>query len=296
MPICRPRCYRLFVTRTTKLTELEAQINALDSIRGKLIHRKGGWLIGQGAFSYGYDLLNDLLPNKSYFHVLVLNATGKMPSDALCHWLEAIFICLSWPDPRIWCNTIGSLGGTAGASVLASTAAGLVASESKLYGPRTLIGGMEFIQKCGAQIEDGHSLDAAMAQLVVKSRGVAHVPGYARPIANGDARVGVMLEYAQKLGFERGRYVQLSLQVESYLLANYNQSMNVGGYVSAFLADQALSSKEVYSLFPTMVSSGVTACYVEDAGKPAGEFLPLRCDDIDYVGPPPRAFPKNGSS
>jgi len=277
--------------RTIKLTELNEYIEELNRLRGKLSHRKGGWIIGSGVTSYGYDLLNELLPNKSYFHVMVLNATGRMPDDDLCAWLEAIYICLSWPDPRIWCNTVGSLGGTARASVLASTAAGLVASESKLYGPRTLIGGVEFIQSCEEKMRNGESIEATLKTLVKKSRGKIHAPGYVRPIADGDDRVDIMLKYSQQLGFTIGRHVKRGLEIESYLRKHYKQSMNVGGYISAFLADQEFTAKQVYCLFPTMVSSGVTACYVDDSDKSAGHFLPLRCDDVKYEGPEKRTLP-----
>lgn len=37
--------------------------------------------------------------------------------------------------------------------------------------------------------------------------------------------------------------------------------------------------------------SGVTVCYVEEADKPPESFLPLRCDDIEYQGKPPRKVP-----
>ena len=276
--------------RTIKLTELNEYIETLDKLRGKLPNRKGGWIIGRGVFSSGYDLLNELLPNKSYFHVMVLNATGRMPDDDFCAWLEAIYICLSWPDPRIWCNTIGSLGATARASVLASTTAGLVASESRLYGPQTLVGGVEFIQSCHKRVSSGEPINEALHALVKKSRGKLHAPGYVRPIADGDDRVDIMLKYAEKIGFKMGKHIKLGLEIESYLIEDYGQSMNVGGYISAFLADQKFTSKEVYNLFPTMVSSGITACYVDDADKPAGHFLPLRCDDVEYDGPEERTL------
>ena len=100
-----------------------------------------------------------------------------------------------------------------------------------------------------------------------------------------------MLKYAEKIGFKVGKHIKLGLEIESYLIENYGQSMNVGGYISAFLADQKLTAEEVYCLFPTMVSSGITACYVDDANKPAGHFLPLRCDDIEYAGPAARELP-----
>lgn len=274
------------------MSKLEDQISRLDESRGKLRGRSGGWLIGDGVWSHGIDLMRDLLPNKSYFHVLVLNATGRLPEDRFCKWLEAVYICLSWPDSRIWCNTMGSLAGTARTSALAATMAGVIASESKLYGPRTLIGGVDFIKSCKALSDSGLSIEAALKKLMPKMRSKAHIPGYLRPLADGDIRVEIMREYMQDLGYSLGEHLALAYKVEIYLRANFDQSMNVGGYISAFLADQNYTAEEVVRLFPAMVGSGVTACYVDDVEKEAGHFLPLRCEDVEYTGPPIRSLPK----
>ena len=48
----------------------------------KTIHsRKGGWKIGDAIYSHGYSLMDDLVGEVSYFQVLVLNITGKLPSQ-----------------------------------------------------------------------------------------------------------------------------------------------------------------------------------------------------------------------
>jgi len=272
------------------LTEFLA---VLDARRNQLINRKGGWIIGEGVFSHGYELMGELLPNKSYFHVLMLNATGRLPEDRLCKWVEAVFITMSWPDPRIWCNTIGSYAGTNRTSVMAGTLAGLLASESKLYGPRTLIGGVKFIEKAKSLYDSGESVEAIIHSLASRSGGKLHIPGYVRPIADGDIRVSALNDYATSLGFEQGAYLQLAWQIETALKELNDQSMNLGGYISAFLADQGFSATEVFSLFPTMVSSGVTACALEERTNVASGFLPLRCVDIEYVGEPSRELPAN---
>ena len=91
--------------------------------------------------------MRNMIPNKTYFHVLGLNALGYVPEDRFCKWLEAIYICMSWPDPRIWCNGIGALSGSARATVLSATAAGMLASDSEMYGPiYCLKEGVRFIQ------------------------------------------------------------------------------------------------------------------------------------------------------
>jgi citrate synthase len=253
--------------------------------RGKLLARDGGWLAGKGVYSHGHDLLKEMLPNKRYFHVLMLNALGRVPEDRFCDWVEAIFICLSWPDPRIWCNGIGALAGSAQTTSVAATAAGMLASDSVMYGPYTVQKGIEFINKVVGQIEDGASVKTLVEAEIKRSGGKVHIMGYARPIATGDERVEAMLGYGEALGYEVGRHLQVALDIEKYLLENYNESLNINGYASAFLADQGISPEQAYNIFPSVVNSGVTACYVEQKAKPLDSYLPLTCEDIEYTGP-----------
>ncbi len=268
-----------------------ALIEQLIAQRGRLVDRQGGWLAGVGVFSHGHDLLRDMLPARSYFHVLVLNALGYVPEDRFCKWLEAIFICLSWPDPRIWCNGVGALAGSARASTLAGTAAGMLASDSVMYGPYTLLKGVEFMQYAKDKIESGQDVAAFVESEISKTGRKVHLMGFARPIASGDERVEAMLDYANSLGYEQGPHLAIALQIEQYLIENYDESLNVGGYISAFLSDQGLSPQQVYALFPSMVNSGVTACHLQQAQKPDDSFLPQTCADVEYTGAARRELP-----
>ena len=105
-----------------------------DQRRGTIQSKKGGWVVGKAIFNHGYSMMDDLVGKVSYMQVLVLNATGRLPERPVADWLDAIHICLSWPDPRIWCNQIGALGGAMRASVVASTTAGVLAADAKSYG------------------------------------------------------------------------------------------------------------------------------------------------------------------
>jgi citrate synthase len=67
--------------------------------------------------------------------------------------------------------------------------------------------------------------------------------------------------------------------------------MNIGGYISAFLSDLGYTDDEVYRIFAELVTSGVTACYVDTRDKAPDTFLPLRCADIEYTGVPARLVP-----
>jgi citrate synthase len=268
-----------------------SDIDFLLQQRGKLLDRSGGWLVDKGVFSHGKDLLRDMLPNKRYFHVLVLNALGYVPEDRFCRWLEAIHICLSWPDPRIWCNGVGALAGSSETTALAATAAGMLASDSRMYGPYSLKKGVQFIQDSKQLIDGGVAVSEYIELQIKNSGGKVHIMGFARPIATGDERVEAMLSLGKELGYSIGPHLQLGLDMEDYLIEHYDESMNVGGYVCAFLADQGLMPEQVYRLFATVVSSGVTACYVEQLEKPNDAYLPQTVDDVEYNGPEKRQLP-----
>ncbi|MEX1057910.1 MAG: hypothetical protein WED11_09265, partial [Natronospirillum sp.] len=68
----------------------------------------------------------------------------------------------------------------------------------------------------------------------------------------------------------------------------YDESMNINGYMSAFMADQGYSAEEAYRIFSVQVFSGVTACFVDTADRPAGTFAPLQVKDVTYTGQPAR--------
>ncbi len=262
-----------------------------DERRGKIQSKKGGWVVGKGVFNHGYSMMDDLVGKVSYMQVVVLNATGRMPERAVADWFEAAHICMSWPDPRIWCNQIGALGGTTRTSVVAATTAGILAADAKSYGSKPLLQGVRFIQ---AALHDNHrgvSPEEIVSNECAKHRGKPNITGYARPLAKGDERV-VALERVQKvLGLPVGEHLQLALQIEIILLRNFDEGMNVNGYASAFLSDLGYTDEEIYRIFALVVNSGVTACYVDTHDKAPDAFFPLRCADIEYTGKMRRPVP-----
>jgi hypothetical protein len=263
----------------------------LDELRGKIISNTGGWFPGKGVFSHGYSMLEELVGEKSYFQILILNATGKMVDKPFAAWMEAIYGCLSWPDPRIWCNQIGALSGTARTSVVAATAMGCLASDSRTYGVFPLLEGVRFIQSAIQRHEQGLTPQQIVSEVVALHRGKPYIVGYKRPIAKGDERLETMERVAKTLGFSDGEHLQLAYAIEKILLAEFDEGMNINGYMSAFLSDQGFSAQEVYRMFSMLVASGVTACYLDTYQRPPDTFLPLRCVDIDYQGAASRPVP-----
>ncbi len=264
-----------------------------DSRRGFIRTRKGGWEIGKAVHNHGYSMMEDLVGGASYFQVLVLNTTGRLPSRKLADWLEALFICLSWPDARIWCNQIGSLSGTLRTSPVAAVCAGILAADSRMYGPGTLSAAADFITSA----LERHLAGESVKQIVEtaprhRDRPIPNIVGYARPLATGDERIAAMERVSRELGFETGRHLALAYEVERCLLETYQEGMNLAGYCVAFLTDEGYSATEIYRLLSTWVSSGVHACFAEAADSPAEGFFPLRCEDVEYRGEADRPVPE----
>ncbi len=259
-----------------------------DQHRGKIVSKKGGWKIGQGVLSHGYSMMDDFVGKTSYMQVVFLNATGRLPERRLADWMDAIFICLSWPDPRIWCNQVGALGGTTQTTVIAATCAGILATDARSYGVRPLLEGLRFIQQALSDYHSGKSVEEIVMAANRVRKGTPEIMGYARPIAKGDERIPAMERVTESLGFEIGDHLSLAYSIEQYLSNTYDETMNINGYMSGFLSDQGITPEECYRIFSVLVASGVTACYVDTRDTAPNSFLPMQCEDIDYQGNPYR--------
>lgn len=266
-----------------------------DDKRGKIHTRKGGLVISQGiVYSHGYKLLDELMGEISYFQLLILNATGRLPERRVADWLEASFFCISYPDARIWCNHIGSLGGTMQATPIAANCAGLMATDSRLYGPLAVVNSAKFITDALALRKQGIPVDEIMETLPRRRPdGTLMIPGFNRPVASGDERIPLLEKLTQELGFKNGEHLTLGYEVEAIISKKYNEFMNSGGYRAAFLLDQGFNFQEIYRILSIYMNAGIIACYSEASDHPGESFFPLRCNDIDYQGPPPRALPND---
>lgn len=262
-----------------------------DSNRGVVRSSIGGWVIGRGVMNRGYEMMNDFVGKLSYMQVVILNVTGRIPERRLADWFEAVHICLSWPDPRIWCNHIGALGGTARVSPLASIIAGTLATDARSYGIKPLLEGLEFIQRAKRDSDSGLSVEEIIKKESARFGGKPLMMGYARPIAKGDERIPALERLRKEKGFPIGDHLALAFQINEYLETTFGETININGYVSAFWSDHGFTPEEAYRIMSLGVASGVAACYTDTRNKPAETFLPLRCEDIDYQGCPERMVP-----
>ena len=263
----------------------------LDQKRGVIHSRKGGWIMGKAVFNHGYSMMDDLIGKVTFTQLMVMNATGRLPSKRLGKWFEASLFCTSWPDHRIWCNQIGALGGTSRTPAMSATIAGTLAADSRAYGVPPVVESIKFIQKALRKKREGVKTKKIIADELGRQIGSSYIIGYSRPLATGDVRVPAMERIRKKLGFAAGAHLKLAFKISRHLHKSVNEQINAGGYLAAFLADQGFSATEVERIYATMVYSGVVACYADTSERPAGTFLPLRCSDVHYKGKPARSVP-----
>jgi citrate synthase len=264
-----------------------------DRKRGTIRTRKGGFVISKGTvYSHGYRLLEELMGKITYFQLLILNATSRLPKRPVADWLEASVFCVSYPDARIWCNHIGSLGGAMQATPIAANCAGLLATDSRLYGPLSVVNSAKFITEALTLKKAGMDVEEIVETLPRRRPdGTLMIPGFNRPVASGDERIPLLEELTKALGFEMGAHLTLAYEIEGVTSKKYNEYMNSGGYRAAFLSDQGYNPQEIYRIISIYMNVGITACYSEAADQPGESFFPLRCEDIDYQGKPPRKLP-----
>ncbi len=271
-----------------KMKKNKADTTFWDKRRGKISSSKGGWQAGKDAIAHGYSLINDLIGNITYMQMIILNATGRLVEKRLADWFEGHFIGLSYADSRIWANCIGALGGTTRTSVVAATAAGTLGADSRAYGgSKTSIAGMKFIQDALKTYKNGESIEDILSK-VKKRNGRPIITGFVRPVNGKDERIPPTEKLTAKLGFQIGEHLSLAYKLGKYLEDHFGAGMNIGGYVYGFLSDLGFTGEELYRIRAFVVASGITACFVDTCEKPEDSFLPLRCDDIEYNGHPPR--------
>lgn len=259
--------------------------------RRQIRSNRGGWVAGRGISNRGYSMMDDLVGEKSFFQVLILNVTGRLPELRFAQWLEATFICCSWPDPRIWCNQVGTFGASGRTTPIGAVSAGVMASDATIYGPNTATTILPFLKKAREELAKGCSVkDFLQRHAHIKGR--LMVPGFARPVATGDERVVAMRRTAEKLGFDQGEYETLAYQIHDFLYEEFGEAINLAGYMGAFMLDQGYKENEIHQMLSMLVNSGIHACYAEYREQAPGAYLPLRCDDIEYVGVERRVVPK----
>ncbi|MCE9685143.1 hypothetical protein LZP73_02810 [Shewanella sp. AS16] len=263
----------------------------------------GAWFPGERVVFRGQDLFEEL-PDLPWMGLLLYGITGKIPTKAQIRLFDGIWaLAASFPDPRLWNNRIGALAGTARSTTTLGVGAGVAVSEAVIYGYQPLMGAMESLLAIKARLQNQECLSDILQDKLSprpqgsprpasgKSRCVARLPGYGRPIAARDERIAPLMKLARELGLDQGPMLKLAFEIEA-TLADMGKSMqmNVVGLMAGFSADQGLSPRQHYQYGVLCFSAGILHCAVDAAKHPPGAFFPLRCSRISYTGPAERRW------
>lgn len=246
----------------------------------------GAWFAGKRVVFRGKDLFSQLA-DQSWMRVLLYGITGKLFTDNQVRLFESIWvISTSYPDPRIWNNGVAAMAGTARSTSGLGICSAIATSEAEIYGAKPIISVIDFLIKAKQEIDAGVDLE----EIVAKSRDKQKIiPGYGRPIVDVDERIQPLKRRASELGFDKGEHFQLAFKVESILnKINPRIHMNAAAAFAGLSADQGLSSREHYYFMTLCFTAGMFPCMIDTFEKPAGTYLPLRCERINYEGAKPR--------
>lgn len=248
----------------------------------------GGLFPGERVVFRGKDLFSEL-GRMRWMELLLFGITGRRFSDQEIRLFEGIWVlCTSYPEPRIWNNRVASLCGSARSTSAFALAAGTAISEARVYGGQPLVGAFNLLKR----VKYRRSLGETLSNILSKELEKRPIPGYGRPIVNGDERIEPLATLAESLGLAEGPYFKLCFEIEKELIniaqmrhKHWPVKMNVGALMSSLVADRQFSAHEYHQFITLCFTGGMFPCFSEAAQRPAGTFLPLRCDRIAYQGP-----------
>ncbi|MBA3582035.1 MAG: hypothetical protein H0W44_06220 [Gammaproteobacteria bacterium] len=251
-------------------------------------HTRMGLLYpGEEVWLRDKKLLTDF-PEKNWFAILLYAITGKDFTAAQLHIMEAIWsICLCFPDPRIWCNRVAALGGTAGTTGSLAIAAALAVSESEIYGQKPVRRAVQSLLDIENEL-GSKKLPDILEEWKIKNK---LIYGFGRPVALRDERVVTLFYLLKYHNLHEEKFICLAFDIE-IILQQRNQRLflNAGGIMGAIACDFGLTAQEFYLFTCSAYSAGITACYLDAYQQPAGHFFPMPVGAVKYAGPEHRAW------
>jgi hypothetical protein len=250
------------------------------------VTRMGLSFAGSHVVFRGQDLHADLA-NFDWIALYLFGITGKQYTAEQLKIFNAMFVYTSYPDPRVWNNRVAALGGTAKSTVGLSMAAAIAVSEAKLYGGLPLIKAIELLLKINKLKKDKPLTD------IIATMHEEKIPfyGYGRPIVRRDERIEPFSKLVAQYGYDQGDHYRLAFEVEKELQRfRPRVQMNIAAVYAAIAADFDMSPVEFQAFTSLVFVAGMLPCYLESRTRAPGTFLPVRCDRINYRGPPSREW------
>lgn len=260
----------------------------LDAYTGDIRTSVGAAYPGTRAVFRGRDIHSEVIHDTGWFQLCAAGVGVDLTADQ-ARFMETFWVGSSYPDARIWCNRVASLAGSMRSTPPLAMAAANAVAEATIYGRRNEYKAVAFFTRTVAAMEAGATLSECIDEHL---RTQGKLPGYGRPIHNGDERIAPMMAKAAEVGLHDGPHVRLAFAIEDHLLNVVGKplKMNAGALVSAFGADFGFTPRAWSTfLFPGFLA-GMQPVYLEALEQPVGAMFATRVDQVDYTGPSARSW------
>lgn len=250
--------------------------------------RVGACWPGTRAVFRGQDLHRDLA-GASSMDLFLFGITGRRFAGNELRLLDGMWALTGYPDTRLWNNRVAALAANARSLPSLALAAGLAASDARVFGGGPAFFAIDFFLRAGDRRRAGEEVEAIVGAELAERR---RILGYGRPMSATDERLPPLVALAEREGLAEGLHFRLARDVEQALLRRRPfLKLNYAGATAALAADLGLSARQyqLYNVFKTML--GMPPCVVEAAEKPEGTLMPLRCSNVIYEGQAPRSWP-----
>lgn len=264
---------------------------ALAAQAGVLRTRVGACWPGTRAVFRGQDLHGDLA-GASSMDLFLFGITGRRFAANELRVLDGMWALTGYPDTRLWNNRVAALAANARSLPSLGLAAGIAASEARVFGGGPAFFAIDFFLRAGEKRRAGEAVEDIVAAELAERR---RILGYGRPMSSTDERLPPLVALARREGLAGGLHFRLAFDVEQSLLSRKSfLKLNYAGATAALAADLGLTARQyqLYNVFKTML--GMPPCIVEAAEKPEGTLMPMPCANVIYEGQAPRSWSKRG--
>jgi len=257
--------------------------------RDRVTSKSGGWTIGGETTLHGYSIHQELTHQASWMQALLLSITGRLYDEKQARLIEAIFVATGYPDPRLWCNRIVALAGSAQCPAGSALSAGVASAEAKVYGGQAEYYAARAFAECHRifQQQGDDALFTHMKAVLKKERVMF---GFGRPLTRVEERIGPIEKMAKEMGIKDGPHLTTVKHMEG-MFKRYRLILNFAGYATARLLDLGLTAHQVHQFLTVCFYIGMPPCYSEAFENEPGTFLPIACEDILYAGLAERDVP-----
>ncbi len=264
-----------------------SHVASLQELRGHIYTSTGATLKDRKDFEYmGHRQFRDLTGKISWMQHLILSMTGRRISKKEGRFLEVLAVMTNYGDPRLWMHQAAAAATSMGCTPGQSLVAGLATIEGERLGPSPAHQAAEFFATVHA-LHEKSSLGKLLEEKLAQG---GTFFGYGRPLVNTDERIPVVMQFARRYGYAKGTFVQLSFQIERWIKRKKGIVLNAAGLTSALMLDLGYSPREIYAFWCSAFTGGMHAMIWEQNQREPGTFLPMACEDIEYVGRKPRVL------